>query len=90
MSEFLTSSQYNEWMMKSVDVYKENVRKSQKTLIQKVDKYSNKPTKAGEKPIYEVVNYNYQQYLLAYCIHELYYTYGRAKLNLPPKILVNQ
>jgi hypothetical protein len=86
MSDFLTSTQSNQWMMQSLDAFREHAKKTQKNIASKIDKYA-KP-RSGEKPINEVVNYNFQQHLLAYCIHELYFTYGGAKLNLPPKILV--
>jgi len=86
MSDFLTSTQSNQWMMQSHDAFKEHVKKTQKIIISKIDKYA-KP-KLGEKPIYEQVNYIYQQRLLEYCIQELYFTYGRTILKLSPKILV--
>ena len=59
MSDFLSSTQSKQWMMPSIDAFREHAKKSQKNLMQKIDKYANKP-KPGEKPIYEIVHYNFQ------------------------------
>ena len=85
--------------MPSLEDFKAHVKKAQRNLMQKIDKYSNKVKpilKPGEtqpqtpKPIYEVVHYDQQQTLLAFCMEKMFTYYGREKLKLSPKILVSQ
>ena len=55
-------------MMPSLEAFKAHVKKAQKNLMQKIDKYSNKvkpilkpgdtQPQAPPKPIYEVVHYD--------------------------------
>lgn len=42
MSEFSTSTQVQNWMMPSLEAFKTHVKKAQRNLMQKIDKYTTK------------------------------------------------
>jgi hypothetical protein len=75
MADFESSSQLSNWMIPSTDAYKERVKKVQKRIMKKIDKYtvpikkqseSHQDQQVKETPIYTSLPYKYQQALLSF------------------------